>query len=72
MKELLNVYLIELTREPGSYEDYAMVVVAKDREQAENLARLNSYDFSYGDLKVTEVNLENEALILRATAGEDW
>jgi hypothetical protein len=46
------------------YEDMDMAVIAKDEMWAEKLARLRSKDFRKAKLKVREIDLSKEQVIL--------
>lgn len=59
----MNVYSIEKTGKITWCEDYKMIVVAEDPLHAERAARLRSLDFRKASLKVTEINLDEEAVI---------
>lgn len=52
-------------------EDYAMVIIAKDKLRAEEKARQSSDDFkNCWDIIITEIDLEEEKSVLIANAGE--
>jgi hypothetical protein len=59
----MKVYKVERTNKISWCEDVLMVVVAEDELHAERCARLKSDDFRRAPLKVTEVDLETEAVI---------
>lgn len=67
----MNVYLAELP--VGKYtwgDDYAMVIVAKDELHAERKTRWSSYSFKQAKkINISQVNLNEEAVILTANAG---
>lgn len=50
-------------------EDYSMVVIAKDELHAERRARIESSDFKKAKLKVTEVAMDIEQVVLVANTG---
>lgn len=67
----MNVYLVELPVGDYTYgDDYAMVVVAEDKLHAERKARWSSYDFKKAKkINITQINLNEEAVILKANVG---
>lgn len=50
-------------------EDMDMAVIAKDEMRAEKLARLRSEDFRKSKLKVKEIDLSKEQVILITNKG---
>ena len=66
----MNVYLVERKDYVNWCEDYAMVVVAEDKRHAERRARWESGSFKDSkDIKITEVSLEKEDVIIVANTG---
>lgn len=66
----MKVFKIDRTDYIDYCEDISMIVVAQDTLHAERRARLSSTDFKKAPLKVTEVDLETEACILKENRGE--
>jgi len=62
-------FKVERTDKVNWVEDYAMIVIAEDKLHAERAARWKSSDFSKAKLKVTEINMEEEQIILVANTG---
>jgi hypothetical protein len=50
-------------------EDMEMVVIAKDKMWAEELARLKSDSFKNARLRVTEIDIANEQVVLISNKG---
>jgi hypothetical protein len=50
-------------------EDMEMVVIAKDVMWAEKIARLNSENFRKAKLKIVEINMDKEQVILISNKG---
>ena len=67
----MNVYLVKLPVGDYTYgDDYAMVVIAEDELHAERKARWSSYDFKKAKkINITQINLNEEAVILKANVG---
>lgn len=67
----MNVYLVELPDGEYSWgDDYAMVIVAEDELHAERKARWSSYNFEQAKkINISQVNLDEEAVILTANVG---
>lgn len=65
----MNCFKVERTDKISWVEDFAMVVIALDPLHAERLARQSSPNFKKAKLKVTEVNMEQEQVILIANSG---
>lgn len=67
----MNVYLAELPVGKYSWgDDYAMVIVAKDKIHAKRKARWSSDSFKQAEkINISQVNLNEEAAILTANAG---
>lgn len=65
----MNVYLVERPT-TGWNQDYAMVIIAKDKLHAEMKARCTSDDFSKcNEITVTEVDISEEQCVLVANTG---
>lgn len=67
--EKLKPYLVERTDRLEYGEDKAMVLIAKDKEDAKRLAILKSEDFKENNIQVTEINLNERRVILVANTG---
>ena len=65
----MKAFLVERTDRVSWIEDYAMVVIAEDELHAERCARCNSYNFKKAKVKVTEVDMEYESVVLVANTG---
>jgi len=65
----MKCFKVERTDRVSWVEDYAMVVIAEDELHAERVARWKSGDFRKAKLKVTEINTEEEQIILVANTG---
>jgi Mrp family chromosome partitioning ATPase len=65
----MKVFLVKRTDRVGYVEDFAMVVVAEDELTAERRARWSSNDFKKAKLSVLPVDLNTEAMILKANTG---
>lgn len=65
----MKTFLVERTGKLGWVMDYAMVVIAEDELHAERCARYNSDDFKKAKLRVTEVDMETEHVVLKANTG---
>lgn len=63
----LKVFLV--TRKADWCEDDAIVVLAIDKLHAERCARCNSSDFSKGEVKVKEIKMDKEKVILISNMG---
>ena len=72
LKDLLNIkniYKVD-REEPIHYcEDYSMIVVAEDEEEAKIIARRESEDFENARLKVSAINIMESKYILTANSG---
>lgn len=72
LKDLLNIkniYKVD-REEPIHYcEDYSMIVVAEDEEEAKIIARRESEDFENARLKVSAINIMESKCILTANSG---
>lgn len=68
---MMNVYLVELPDGEYTYgDDYAMVIVAKDKLHAERKARWSSDNFKKAkNINISKVGLDAEATILKANVG---
>lgn len=65
----MKVFLLKIPADNWS-QDYAMVVIAKDKENAEKQARLASDDFKRRKtIKVKEINLNEARCVLIANTG---
>lgn len=62
-------YLIERVDNVSYVEDYAIVVIAKDKLCAERLARVNSDDFRKAKVRVKKIDMSKEQVILIANTG---
>lgn len=70
LKDLLNIKNIyKVDREEPNCEDYSMIVVAEDEEEAEIIARRESEDFENARLKVSAINIMESKCILTANSG---
>lgn len=67
--EKLKPYLVERTDRLEYGEDKAMVLIAKDKEDAKRLAILKSEDFKENNIQVTEIGLNERRVILVADTG---
>jgi len=65
----MNIYLVTRNDHISWCEDYSMVVVASDTFHAEKVARCNSDDFAKSNIKITEVDLNKEQVVLIANSG---
>lgn len=67
----MNVYLVELPVGEYTYgDDYAMVVIAKDKLHAERKARWSSCNFRQAKkIDISQVSLDEEAVVLTANVG---
>ena len=63
----LKVFLV--TRKSDWCEDDAIVVLAIDKLHAERCARCNSKDFSKGEVKVKEIKMDEEKVVLISNMG---
>ena len=63
----LKVFLV--TRKAGWCEDDAIVVLAIDKLHTERCARCNSSDFSKGEVKVKEIKMDEEKVVLISNMG---
>ena len=68
-KENQKLKLFVVTRQAGWCEDDAIAVLAVDKLHAERCARCNSFDFSKGEVLVTEVKMDKEKVILKSNVG---
>lgn len=65
----MKVFLLKIPADNWS-QDYAMVVIAKDKENAEKQARLASDDFKRRKtIKVKEIDLNEDRCVLIANTG---
>lgn len=65
----MKVYLVE---RPASdwCQDYAMVIIAKDKRHAERKARVSSDDFKKcQEITITEIDMNEEQCVLTANTG---
>jgi len=65
----MKCYLVSRTDKVSWVEDYAMVVIAKDELHAERKSRWESEYFRKAKLKVKEINMNTEKVILIANTG---
>lgn len=66
----MKAFLVERTDEVNWCQDYAMVVVAEDKQYAEQMARCSSYDFkTCQNIVVTEIDTNKEQCVLIANTG---
>jgi len=65
----MKCFKIERIDNASWCEDFEMVVIAKDEPSAEILSRLSSDDFKKAKLKVTEINIDVEQVVLVANIG---
>jgi len=65
----MKCFKVERTDKVSWVEDFAMIVIAEDELHAERVARWKSNDFRKAKLKVTEINMEEEQVILVANTG---
>jgi len=65
----MKCFVVERTDRIGWCEDISMVVVAKGEKHAEKTARCRSDDFAKAPLKVTEVSLDSEKVVLVRNKG---
>lgn len=65
----MNVFLVGRIDKISWCEDDEMVVVAKNEKHAERCARWKSNDFRKAKLKVTEIKLDSEKVILVSNTG---
>lgn len=65
----MKIYLVTRIDHVDWCEDYAKVVVAADEMWAEKLARLSCDEFRKAKLKVKEIDLTQEGVILSANTG---
>ena len=63
----LKVFLV--TRKADWCEDDAIVVLAIDKLHAERCARCNSIYFSKGEVKVKEIKMDEEKVVLISNMG---
>ena len=63
----LKVFLV--TRKADWCEDDAIVVLAIDKLHAERCARCNSRYFSKGEVKVKEIKMDEEKVVLISNMG---
>lgn len=69
INNVMKVFLLKIPADNWS-QDYAMVVIAKDKENAEKQARLASDDFKRRKtIKVKEINLNEDRCVLIANTG---
>lgn len=65
----MKVYLVERPANRWC-QDYAMVIIAKDKLHAERIARLSSDDFrKCQEITITEIDMNKEQCILTANTG---
>lgn len=65
----MKVYLVERPAS-GWCQDYAMVIIAKDKRHAERKARVSSDNFKKcQEITVTEINMYEEQCVLTANTG---
>jgi len=65
----MKCFRVERTDKVSWVEDYAMVVIAQDELHTERAARWKSSDFKKSKLKVTEISMEEEKIVLVANTG---
>lgn len=65
----MNVYVIDRMDKYSYCDDYKAVVVAQDELHAERLARLRCFDWKKAKLKVTQVDLDQEAILAKENVG---
>lgn len=65
----MNVYVIDRMDKYSYCDDYKAVVVAEDEFHAEKLARLKCLDWKKAKLKVTKVDLTQEAILAKENVG---
>lgn len=63
----LKVFLV--TRKADWCEDDAIAVLTVDKLHAERCARCNSSDFAKGEVKVFEIKMDKEKVILISNIG---
>lgn len=65
----MKVYLVERLAS-GWCQDYAMVIIAKDKLHAERKARMSSDDFKKcQEIIITEIDMNEEQYVLKANTG---
>lgn len=62
----MKVFRVDRTNKISYGEDFSMVIVAEDKLHAERKARWESDDFKKATLKVVEIKLNEEKVILKA------
>ena len=66
---ITKCYRVERTDKVSWVEDYAMIVIAQDELHAERVARWKSSDFRKAKVKVTEISMEEEQVVMVANTG---
>lgn len=65
----MKCFKIERTDRFSYCEDFTMVVIAKDELHAERFSRVNNEDFKKAKLRVAEIDVDIEQIILTANMG---
>lgn len=65
----MKIFRVKRTDPVGWCEDYECIVCAADKMWAEKIARESSDDFRKARLKVSEINMNNEGVLLTANTG---
>jgi len=65
----MKCFKVKRTDKISWVEDFAMVVIAEDELNAERVARWESDDFRKAELKVTEIDMEKEQVIMVENTG---